>query len=253
MMDRAPKIAFGIVLVTSLVLVASAAAAPEARDRGVAETRGPLPVSNTVGIRVTVSNVDVAMRSADLDLTVYTRGYGPNGAAGAYAGVPMLGYPALDFGDGSTLPSATLALTDLGGGPGGSNVYRSLASFSHTYPATGAATARAAVSCVGCFRLSYVLFPPGSPAPAAFTATSDRRPTSVIGNLPLRLDYAGTSYNAFLSTSVRYASAYYPVITNTAPVFLPSVLEIPTASSWGLIALGASLLGAGIIALRRRV
>lgn len=252
-MDRGPKIAFGIVVLSSLLLAASAAATPAPGARDAPGKGGAPPSGNTVGIRVTVSNVDVAMRSADLDLTAYTRGYGPNGAAGAYAGVPMLGYPALDFGDGSTLPYATLGLTNSGGGPGGSNVYRSLASFSHTYPPAGAATARAAIACVGCFRISYVLFPPGSPPPATFTAISDRRPTSVIGDQPLRLDYTATSYNSFLSTSIRYASAYYPVVTNTVEVFRASVLEIPTASSWGLIALGAALLGAGLVSLRRRV
>jgi hypothetical protein len=198
-----------------------------------------------VGIRVTVASIDVDLRSADLDLTMYTRGYGPSGAAGS----PFLGYPALDYGDGSTVSTATLALTNTGGGPGGSNVYRSLASFSHTYPGLGLFTARAAMACVACFQSSYAVFPIGSPVPTAFTGTLDYRPTSVIGNLPVRLTFSGTTSTFFSANSVRYLAAVYPVVTNTTPVVFD--LEIPTASDWGLVALGASLLAAGLVLLRR--
>ena len=104
---------------------------------------------------------------------MYTRGLGPYGVAGLSV------VPALDFGDGSSVPYATLALADTGGGPGGSNVYRTLASFTHTYPDTEVYTATAGMSCVDCVFSAFVYFPPGSPVPGTLTASSDRLPTSV--------------------------------------------------------------------------
>lgn len=203
------------------------------------------PLGGAVGIKVSVSNVHVGLKTADLDLTMYTRYLGPPGTAG----VPTYGLPALDYGDGSTLPTTTLALTNTGGGPGGSNVYRSLASFTHTYPSNSNFTARAAMACFLCVHSSYVFFPPGSPAPPTFTQTFDLLPTTVIGNLALPYQYSGTTYVGFLSTSVHYAYTYFLAVTNTAQVAL--VQPVPALSEWGLIALGLALLVAGIILIRR--
>lgn len=232
------------------------AARADDRRPGRPQTSGALPVSNTVGLRITASNVDMELRAADFDLTAYTRGYGPNtvtsgGATVANLGSTFFGYPALDFGDGNTVAAATLGLANPGGGPGGSNVYRGLASFSHTYPGPGTFTVRTAMPCVGCFQSSYVVFPAGSPVPNDFSQTIDFRPTNVIGNQPLRLTYAGTTYSPALSASIRFSARVYPVVTNTAQVLLGSVLDVPTTSTWGLFLLGAILIAAGLVHLRR--
>lgn len=244
----------GFVFLANLAWVSMASAAP---TPGAAVEKGGVPPGpiGTAGIRLTVSNVDASMRSADLDLTMYTRGYGPYGTTSggdyvAYAGSPFFGYPAIDYGDGSTVPTVTLALTNSGGGPGGSFVYRSLASFSHTYPSPGAFLARASMACIGCIQVSYVFFPMGSPAPATFTGSLDLRPTNVIGNQPLRLYYTGTSSSSYFGSSVRYSTVVSPVVTTAAPVVFTS--QIPTVSQWGLIALGGSLLGMGLAMMRRR-
>ena len=210
--------------------------------------------ADTVGLRVVVSSLDPALRTADLDVVMYTRGLGPrtttpSGARVARIGSTARGYPAIDFGDGSTIPVATLALTSTGGGPGGSNVYRSPVSFRHTYPSSTTFEARAAMPCAGCFRGSYVVFPAGSPPPGTFTAMFNFRPANIVGSLPLRLTFAGTAYNSFISNSVRYQSTSYPVVTNSAQVVFGP--DIPTVSTWGLLALGLLLLGSGLALIRR--
>ena len=253
-MARGPNTTFSIILLTSLVLTSAAAASPGAGGSAVPSKGIIGPPSNTVGIRMTVSNVDPVLQSADLDLTMYTRGYGPYGTTTggsyvAYAGSPFFGYPAIDYGDGSNVPTATLGLATSGGGPGGSNVYRSLASFSHSYPTFGSFTARSAMVCAGCFQSSYVFFPPGSPPPATFTQNFDLRPTSIIGNRPLQIPFSGSTYVSFIGTSVRYAGIYSPIVTNTAQINFGAA--VPTASEWGLIAFGTLLLGAGLLLMRR--
>lgn len=198
-----------------------------------------------VGIKVTVTDTRPEVLEADMDLTWYTR-VGPYPST--TAGFPLAGYPALDYGDGSTLSYTTLALASSGGGPGGSNVYRNLASFTHTYPALGTYTVTGASFCTACYRTQYVLFPPGSPVPTTFTASYDYLPQTVVGNLRGTLNYADTlDYGDF---SVRYMFTAYLAVTNTAQVAF-NVLEVPTASTWSLLALGLLLAATGIILLRR--
>lgn len=201
-----------------------------------------------VGIRITTSNVDAEMLSADFDLTMYTRGYGPMGTAGRptyYADLP-----ALDYGDGSTIPTLTLAFASsvpTTGVIGTTTVYRSLASLSHTYPAPDDYVATAGMACVACFRSSYVFFPPGSPPPETFTAEFDRLPDPLIGNLVAPNRTEGTAYITALGTSVRFLATYFPGVSNTATLpFGQVVLEVPTASQWGLGAFGALLLALGL-------
>jgi len=198
-----------------------------------------------VGIKVTVTDVRSSLREADMDLTWYTR-VGPYPST--TAGLPYAGYPALDYGDGSTVPYTTLALASSGGGPGGSNVYRNLASFTHTYPALGSYTVTGASFCTYCSHIQYVFFPPGSPAPTTFSFNYDYVPQTVVGNL------AGTgSYSRYLRLgdySVHYLVTYYLAVTNTARVAF-NILEVPAASTWGLLALGALLAATGLVLLRR--
>jgi len=199
-----------------------------------------------VGIRVTATELRPALLEADFDLTWYTR-VGPYPST--VAGLPTTGFPALDYGDGSTLPTTTLALVSSGGGPGGSNVYRNLASFTHTYPATGSYTVTGASFCTYCLRSQFVYFPPGTPAPATFTNSYDYVPQTVVGNLAGTYVYSGTVNLS--DYSVRYLVTYYLAVTNTTRVVLANTLEVPTASTWGLVALGALLLASGLLVLRR--
>jgi hypothetical protein len=205
-----------------------------------------------VGIKVTVTDTRPEVLEADMDLTWYTR-VGPY--ASTTAGFPLIGYPALDYGDGSTLSYTTLALASSGGGPGGSNVYRNLASFTHTYPAFGSYTVTGASFCTACYRSQYVFFPAGSPAPTTFSYSYDYVPQTVVGNLRATVNYSGTVNlgditEVFSDTSVRYMFTAYLAVTNTAQVAF-SVLEVPTASTWSLLALGVLLAVTGLVLLRR--
>lgn len=209
----------------------------------------PVAQAQAVGIRVTVADVRPQVLEADLDLTAYTR---TGGYSSVYAGVPPFGIAALDYGDGGTLPTTTLALASPGGGPGGSHVFRSLASFTHTYPAAGAYTVRTGIFCYYCFRGAYTVFPPGSPGYPVFSTSYDYVPTSLIGNLAATYVFSGTYLSSDLSYSLRYLVTLYGAVTNTAQVVLrQAVVEVPATSTWGLILLGVALAGTGLFALRR--
>jgi hypothetical protein len=229
---------FGRALAAVVLVVVWAPAAAAFPGEGL----GP-----AVGIKVTVTDRRPAMLEADLDLTWYTR-VGPYPST--TAGYPYAGFPALDYGDGDYVSYTTLALASSGGGPGGSNVYRNLASFTHTYPAPGSYTVTGASFCTYCVRSGYAFFPPGSPAPATFSYSYDYVPQTVVGNLAGTLVSSGTTYISFFSSSVRYMLTYYLAVTNTTQVAF-NILEVPTASTWGLLALGALLALTGLVLLRR--
>lgn len=234
---------------TALVVVwisILAGLAPGIARAGISEP-GPLPLSDTVGIRVTVTDLRPQLLEADLDLTMYTRF--PIASPTYPAGVPTFGVPALDYGDGATVSTTPLALASSGGGPNGSNVYRSLSSFTHTYPAPGSFTVTAGMFCTLCGRSDYVIFPAGSPVPATFTASYDLLPTSVIGNLTARTSF-GDTFQIGPSTSVRYAATVYYAVTNTTRLSLP-LTAIPTTTEWGLIGMAVLLMTSGLVWLRR--
>jgi len=204
------------------------------------------PLASGVGIRITPTDVRPETLQADFDLTVYTR-VGPYSTT--YAGVPTVGLPAIDYGDGSTLSTTTLFLASSGGGPGGSNVYKNLASFTHTYPARTTYSVTAASYCTGCLKSQYAFFSPGSPVPTTFTASYDYLPQTVIGNLAAK--YSGSGTTSFFDFSVRYVYTAYAAVTNTAQVDLRSVLDVPTATPWALALLGGLLLLSGLAVLRQ--
>ncbi len=210
----------------------------------VAQEGGPL--GPAVGIRVTPTDVRPDVLEADLDLTWYTR-VGPYPTT--LAGLPTFGFPAIDYGDGSTLPSTTLVLASSGGGPGGSNVYRNLASFTHTYPGQGLFTVTGASYCTACFKSQYAFFPIGSPVPTTFSYSYDYVPQTVVGNLAGRYTASATTL-AGDSFSVRYLLTGYLAVTNTAVVNLQNVLAVPATSTWGLALLGGLLLLSGVAVLR---
>lgn len=209
------------------------------------------PFRPAVGIKVTVADTRLDSLEADLDLVVYTRAETSPAHPGALVGYPTASYPALDYGDGSSLGHTTLALASSGGGPRGTNVYRNLASFTHTYPARGVYTVTAADYCPVCFRGQLTYFPLGSPGSPTSVSSFDYVPETVIGNLAGRRTYTGTTSTPFGSYSVRYAVTAYVAVTDTAQVVLQSVLDIPTASTWGLLALGLGLALSGLYLLPR--
>ncbi len=233
---------FPFALVLALVCAGLVLLAPTP----VLAQEGP-PLAGAVGIKVTPTDVRPQTLEADFDLTWYTR-VGPYPST--VAGTPLIGLPALDYGDGSTVPTTTLVLASSGGGPGGSNVYRNLASFTHTYPSAGSFTARAASFCTFCVRSQYVLFPPGSPVPQTFTGSINYIPTTVVGNLAAKYSGSDTVYFSFLATSVHYRYTYYAGVSNTAQVILQQAEAIPAASPWGLAILSGLLLLAGVAILR---
>ncbi|MGD2116112.1 MAG: hypothetical protein PVG07_13745 [Acidobacteriota bacterium] len=216
----------------------------------LAAQEGPPSLGGTVGIKITATDVRSESLEADFDVTMYTRLFTYSTFP---AGVPTFGLPAIDYGDGDTLPTTTLVLASAGGGPGGSNVYQNLASFTHTYPSPGPYTVTAAGYCTLCGRSEYTIFPAGSPGNPTYTGTFDLLPTMVIGNLAATTFFSGTTSLIFSpSYSVRYAVTLYYAVTNTTRIFLDqNILEIPTASTWGLAALGGLLLLSGLLVLRR--
>jgi hypothetical protein len=145
---------------------------------------------------------------------------------------PFYGYvlaPAVDFGDGSTVPPLTypngmpsVGTSTLDTANGGTGVFRVFrGSFSHTYAGPGTYEVRANSAC----------------------CAADPANTVVDGGV--------------LTTIYTYN---FPPYTFTYRFFYdvaeiefggPSVLEIPTMSTVGLMALGLALLGAGFVALRR--
>jgi hypothetical protein len=230
------------VVVLGLALAAVSLAPARAQEKP--------PVSGAVGIRVTPSNVDPDTLSADFDLTMYTR-YGTY--PGALAGATFAGIPALDYGDGgTTIPSTTLLLASPGGGPGGSTVYRSPVSFSHTFPALGNYTVITSMSCSYCYLVQYAIFPMGNTPPTTFSYTYDYLPTTVVGNLAASTQFGGTTSTTFGVYSVRYLYSVFNAVTNTAQVSLalPTDLDIPTLHPATLALLGVLLVTAGWWVLR---
>lgn len=235
-------------LLASAPIVALLVIIPALSGQPLLAQEGSFPFEGAVGIRVTPTDVRLDSLEADLDLTMYTR-VGPYPSS--YAGFPTAGFPAIDYGDGSTLPTATLVLASSGGGPGGSNVYRNLASFTHTYPSRGVYTVTAATYCTFCVRSAATYFPAGSPNNPTSYTSFDYVPQTVIGNLAGRYGYSGTtSFPFFSSYSVRYLVTYYLAVTNTARIDLQNALDIPTTSTWGLALLGGLLLLSGVAVLR---
>lgn len=189
--------------------------------------------------------------------------------------------PAIDYGDGQTVPAATLptlasSATTSGGGV--RRVFRG--SFTHMYgdrttphtlrvasaccpgtttsepPHTGEiATAAAypmriafelAASITGSYRgvSSYrtLYHSPGSET----TVLASTGPVTGIG------PYSFTSYVTSTATSTTLSTLGFPVqLFNTAQIAALSITEIPTASTWSLLALAGLLAGAGALLLRR--
>lgn len=107
----------------------------------------PVHASHWDGIKVTITNLDVPTKTSDIDITAYTSTTNTLsnlvkiGPFPYVAGAPI--YPAIDWGDGSTV--STTSLTVIATGPPAAM----RGSFSHSYGGVGPYTVRVASGCCG--------------------------------------------------------------------------------------------------------
>ena len=178
------------------------------------------------------------------------------------------GLPAIDYGDGVSVPATTLPLLSSAstGGGGTRRVFRG--SFTHTYGAPGDYTVRVASACCpGTGTTPYAGTPVTAGAyPAIFRLTySVQLRYNLTGSYSIRYINSTVPSTSTLgplpapSGTVTYDSTYtYPITTPGYPIqmigsaFVPglSTVEVPL-SSGGLLALASLLALAGLLALRR--
>ncbi len=177
------------------------------------------------GIRVGVNAVDPATKNATVSVLVYHSTYYPYTTA--WIGDPLFTptVPAIDWGDGSTMPPITVlggglpllgtyTVTNFGGLQVPSKVYGAL--FSHTYPSFGS------------FTVVTASFPGINFSPSI---------TGVTGNYTYRGTYVG--FPVFIFTN------------STVVTLLANVLDIPTASTAGLGILALILAAAGFWLIKK--
>ena len=103
--------------------------------------------------------------------------------------------------------------------------------------------------CTACFRGTISYIETASPTTPISVTSFDYLPQTVVGNLAGSAAYSGTT-TLFEGIALRYLVTGYLAVTNTTQVSF-SVLDVPTASTWGLAALGGALLLTGLLVLRR--
>jgi hypothetical protein len=205
-----------------------------------------------VGVRVSVTDVRPETLEVDFDVTGYTQHRdgtlgGPPSGNPILLGTPLVGYPAFDFGDGSTVVQTTLPLATVAGGPGGTHVYRR--SFTHSYPAPGSFRLTVGSTCGLCYSVRY--YRSRTSAPTVITSYYRRPPHPIVtGHVAQTTTFVGT----FVSPPYIFRRFTYFVqaLTNGTDVHLaPTAAPIPAVSSAGLVVLGVLLAGAGLLLLRR--
>ncbi|MEM1181264.1 MAG: IPTL-CTERM sorting domain-containing protein [Acidobacteriota bacterium] len=166
-------------------------------------------------------------------------------------------HPAINFGDGDTMPMATLALQGQTTVSGSSLFAYRLGALSHTYDD-------------GTFMLRATVGPDGGPLPGLGRATTVNvatgypltgtlvndfsvfrivYPTSALAT-PV-YSYAGNSPFSYPAT-LRYITARQDVTISMGPPPGPGdSLDVPTLGTWSLLLLSGLLAGAGLILLRR--
>ncbi len=207
------------------------------------------------GLSVTNVGADELDVTFDVELnTVYPFYYAaPIGRLGTqfytptfagYYGLATMTNPAInaiDYGDGSSpVGATTVPLATAGAPPGTPNTFRG--SFTHTFPAAGDYTVT-----VG---KNSFLGPVGS---TIYPVTT--------GNIVSQNTIGFSQYSSFYGTTVNFTTVLtFPFalgVTNSTALTsgaFPSatpVVEVPTASSTGLIALMILLAGFGVALLRR--
>ena len=187
----------------------------------------PTSADHIAGLRATL--VDQTDTTVDIDVTAYADASYPFttlwlGVA-TYFYSPVL--PAVDWGDGSTIPFAGsgsytgIPIIATSTNIGGSNVHVYRGSFSHTYASTTPTTITVATN-----------YGPGTPASTGYNVLTGNYATVAVP----------TYFGAY--------SYVYTFLTNTLQVFTPTT-EIPTTSVHGLLLLALALAGAGLWLLRR--
>lgn len=248
----------GMVRITLMVLVLALVATPI-----FGFTAG-----RPTGLRVTVDSIDATTFTADLSVTMTTTGTSPIGTIGSPVG--FLGNrwsfqytffgttvtnryvwinpsaPAIDFGDGSSVPSTTLTMVT----PGPPNVYTG--SFMHTYPGEGNYDLR-----VGACRIigpTSAVTPPAAGYGNLATVGTATTVNFLLYYLPT---FTSPNY-----ISANFVSPFVIGITNgvgqTAgggfggiTIAGPAVTDIPTANEVGLLLLALMLAAGGVVLMRR--
>ncbi len=228
------------------------------------------------GIRVTVTAVDGLANTVDFDVTLNTSSvYGvptltaPTGLLGDYVFTEFYAttYPpgftgqvlspviaAIDYGDGQTLQNGRIPQVSPG-------VYRG--SFSHTYPAQGTYDLRVATAAMLGLNDVPVTVTTGNtinnPNQAPTTPTGAQ---SFLGSWVGRSFFGGTlTYNLVQPVGGdAFEWGISNSVTSGAPYGAPGggvlvaagLLEVPTASFYGLLALGIAISLGGLVLLWRR-
>ncbi|MEM8994225.1 MAG: IPTL-CTERM sorting domain-containing protein [Acidobacteriota bacterium] len=166
-------------------------------------------------------------------------------------------HPAINFGDGDTLPTATLALQGQTTVDGSNLFAYRLGALSHTYD-DGQFMLRATVGpdggpLPGLGRVSTVDVATGYPLTGTlindFSVSRVVYPTSAPTS-PV-YSYAGNSPFTYPNT-LRYITARQNITISSGPGPGPGdPFEIPTLGTWALLLLSALLAGAGLRLLRR--
>lgn len=168
-------------------------------------------------------------------------------------------HPALMFGDGDSMPSATLPLQGTTTISGSSLFAYRLGALSHTYADEGAYTLRATAGpdggpLPGLGPVSTVDVVTGNPIVGdlnnSFAVYRIVYPTSAPAT-PV-YSYSATSLFAYPNT-LRYITAQQDLTIASAE--LPDAefdIDVPTLGTWAMFALAALLAGSGLVLLRRQ-
>ncbi len=210
-------------LAASVILALLLLAVPASAQR-TDKSLGRGPAGGLSGIRIAATTIDSGTLMADVDLTIW---YGGTiGFSTAWVG-DTTGFgtiaPAIDWGDGSSLPPiypTGIAFSTTSTPPGATLPQRAYrASFSHTYPALGDYVATA--------YSSGLIFQTSTPAFTGNTVTLQTPTYSVFGGTRM-------------------------LLSNTAEIgFVVNPLEVPTSSTFGLMAMIVGMVGGAVFLLRR--
>lgn len=165
-------------------------------------------------------------------------------------------HPAINFGDGDTMPGATLALQGQTTVSGSSLFAYRLGALSHTYDE-------------GTYMLRATVGPDGGPLPGLGRASTVNVATGYALTGTLLNDfsvyrrvyptsapatpvysYAGNSPFSYPAT-LRYITARQDITIDQGSTPGPSTLDVPTLGTWSLMLLAALLAGSGLRLLRQ--
>lgn len=224
------------VLLAVLILVAAPTASAGHDDTSLVALR--VTVSDVSGAMVTIDVTARGLDSSELSSARLGRDffYDHDTSTSALdhwtnAGVP----PAVDWGDGNTIANTAIPKTNYSPAtPTSGRIISSYAGqFSHTYAAPGVYTIRV---------FGTNVYADGGEGGSYYITSGNTFSTST----------PGIAYNSGTTTNTSWRSGLVPIgITDTSMVTVSaSALEIPTASTVGLVLLGLVLAGGGLFVLR---